>query len=475
MLETAPKRRWWKFVLYPAIILAVFLFALTIRAGSSDESFWQYVTNHYIKQTFAIPTSLSVLTASADQVLIGAQEDRINVLLLGIGGKGHEGANLTDTIIVASYKPSTNEVSMMSIPRDLLVPIPGYGWRKVNNLYALAEYNDKGTGGDYTKQVLSQIFDVQIPYYLRIDFQGFIELVDLVGGVDVEVPKTLSDFQYPIPGHEEYPEDQGRYEHLYIEAGPQHFDGATALKYVRSRHGINGEASDFARAARQQLVIDALMDKIFSLNTLLRPSKIKRIQSNLEENIDTNLSLEEFSAFAKLAGEYLSDKTPVLSQVLSDGPSGALQAASYGGAFVLEPKVEDFSELKFIAANIFDPSATFNRPDPETSGLPRIVLESPVEAKDKATLEVQNGTFVNGLARATQDKLVELGYSIVSIGNAESRDYDKTIIYDFSHGRFPDTLDFLAANYTDNIVSQIPLGVTSSADFLIILGIDAAY
>ena len=475
MLEVAPKRRWWKFILYPAIVVAVFLFALTIRAGSSDESFWQYFTNHYIKPTFAIPTSLSVLTASADQVLTGAQDDRINVLLLGIGGKGHEGANLTDTIIVASYKPSTNEVAMMSIPRDLLVPIPGYGWRKVNNLYALAEYNDKGTGGDYTKQVLSQIFDIQIPYYLRIDFQGFTELVDLVGGIDVEVPKTLSDYQYPIPGHEEYPEDEGRYEHLYIEAGPQHFDGATALKYVRSRHGINGEASDFARAARQQLVIDALMDKIFSLNTLLRPSKIKKIQSNLEENIDTNLSLEEFSAFAKLAGEYLSDKSPIINQVLSDGPDGALTAASYGGAFVLEPKVEDFSELKFVASNIFDPSATYNRPDPETSGLPRIVLESPVEAKDKATLEVQNGTFVNGLARATQDKLTELGYSIVSIGNAESRDFNETIIYDFSQGRFPDTLDFLAANYTDNIVSQIPLGVTSSADFLIILGIDNAY
>lgn len=165
---------------------------------------------------------------------------------------------------------------MMSIPRDLLVPIPGYGWRKVNNLYSLAEYNDPGTGGDYTKQILSQIFDVQIPYYLRIDFKGFVELVDLVGGIDVNVAKTLTDYQYPIPGHEEYPEEDGRYEHLYIEAGPQHFDGETALKYVRSRHGLNGEGSDFARAARQQLAIEALMNKIFSLNTLLRPSKIKK-------------------------------------------------------------------------------------------------------------------------------------------------------------------------------------------------------
>lgn len=473
MLET-PKRRWWKLVLYPVIVLAVFLLVLGVRASSSDESFWTYLSERYIKPNFTLPSTLTALTASADQVLIGAQEDRINVLLLGIGGRGHDGSNLTDTIIVASYKPSTKEVAMMSIPRDLIVPIPGHGWRKVNNLYAIAEYNDKGTGGDYTKQIISQIFDVQIPYYIRIDFNGFVQLVDLVGGIDVNVPRTLSDYQYPIPGREEYPEEE-RYEHLYIEAGQQHFDGSKALKYVRSRHGLGEEGSDFARAKRQQLVIEALMDKVFSLNTLLRPSKIKKIQSNLEENIDTNLSLDELSAFAKLAGEYLSDKKPIMTKVLSDDKEGPLQAANYNGAFVLEPKVENFEELKFIAKNIFSPDLSYERPAEEENGLPRVVLPSPVPAKDKATVEIQNGTFVNGLARATQEKLAALGYEIVAIGNAAERNYENTVIYDFSNGAFPDTLDFLAANYTDNITNKIPLGLTSTANFLIILGLDAAY
>lgn len=466
--------RWWKFIVYPAIVLAVFLFVLGIRVSSSDESFWEYFSTHYLRPTLSIPSSLTALTASADQTLVGAQQDRINVLLLGIGGIGHDGPHLTDTIIVASVKPSTNEVSMMSIPRDLLVPIPGYGWRKVNNLYALAEYNDQGTGGDYAKQIISQIFDVQIPYFLRIDFNGFEDLVDLVGGIEVHVPKTLSDSQYPIPGREEYPEEE-RYEHLYIEAGQQHFDGATALKYVRSRHGINGEASDFARAQRQQLVIEALMKKVFSLETLLRPSKIKKIQANLEDNIDTNLTLEELTAFAKLAGEYLKENKPIINRVLSDANDGPLQSANYSGAFVLEPRVEDFSELKFIAANIFSPDLVYQRPEEEESGLPRVVLQSEVEAKDDASVEIQNGTFVNGLARATQEKLEDLGYDIIAIGNAESRDYDRSIIYDFSDGEYADTLNFLAANYTDNITNQIPLGLTSSADFLIILGLDAAY
>lgn len=471
--QEQPKRRWWKFIVYPVIVAAVFLFVLGLRVSYSNESFWEYFTEH-IRPSFSLPSSLSALTASADQVLVGAQEDRINVLLLGIGGKGHEGSNLTDTIIVASYKPSTKEVAMMSIPRDLLVPIPGYGWRKVNNLYSIAEYNDRGTGGDYAKQIISQIFDVQIPYYIRIDFNGFVQLVDLVGGVDVNVPNTLSDYQYPIPGREEYPEDQ-RYEHLYVEAGMQHLDGETALKYVRSRHGQGGEGSDFARAKRQQLVIEALMDKVFSLNTLLRPSKIKKIQSNLEENIDTNLTLDELSAFAKLAAEYLGDKKPIITAVLSDQANGPLQAANYNGAFVLEPRVEDFSELKFLSKNIFAPDLVYERPAEESNGLPRVILDNPIEAKDAATIEIQNGTFVNGLARATQEKLDVLGYEIISIGNAASRDYGETIIYDFSDGAFPDTLNFLASNYTDNITASIPLGLTSSADFLIILGLDAAY
>lgn len=469
------RKRWWKWILYPGLILAVCFAVLASGATSSSDSFWQHLrdaSTRYLSPTLSLASPLGALTGS-DTPIIGMQDDRVNVLLMGIGGRGHEGSNLTDTIIVASYKPSTKEVSMMSIPRDLIVPIPGHGWRKINNLYSLAEYNDPGTGGDYAKQIISQIFEVQIPYYVRIDFEGFVELVDLVGGIDVEVPRTLSDYQYPIPGREEYPEDQ-RYEHLYVEAGMQHFDGDLALKYVRSRHGQGEEGSDFARAARQQLVIKALMDKVFSLNTLLRPTKIKKIENNIQDNIDTNLSFDELTAFARLAADYLGDSKPVINRVLSDAQDGPLQAANYNGAFVLEPKVEDFSELKFIAANMFNPEQVYERPTEET-GLPHVVLQNPVPAKEKATIEIQNGTFVSGLARATEEKLTGLGYDVVSISNAPNQDSSNTVIYDFSDGKYPATLDFLAGNYTDNITSKIPLGLSSSADFLIILGLDAAY
>lgn len=468
--------RWF---VYLIIILGVVFVTFSIKSSfTNDESVWSHlldVTDRYIHPTLSFSDSIAALTADAGSTLTGIEEDRVNILLMGIGGRGHDGGNLTDTIIIASYKPSTNEASMMSIPRDLIVPIPGYGWRKINHLYALAEYNDPGTGGDYAKQIISQIFGVQIPYYVRVDFNGFEEIIDLVGGVDVEVPNTLSDYQYPIPGREEYPEDQ-RYEHLYIEAGQQHFDGSTALKYVRSRHALGEEGSDFARAARQQLVIDALADKMLSFSTLLQPGKIKKIINNVQENLDTNLSLDEMVSFAKLAKEYKSveDRPDVINVVLDNDIEGPLQAANYNGAFVLEPKVEGFEELKFIAQNIFNQELEYIRPASDT-GLPRVTLENPIEASETATIEIQNGTFVNGLARATQEKIEDLGYEVVAIGNSQKQDFTETIIYDFSSGAYPKTLDFLAGNYTDNISSSIPLGVSSQADILIILGLDSAY
>ena len=209
MKKPVKRKQKWRYVFYTAIVFSLLYFAFTWQTSTSDESFWEYMVStskDYLGNRLTEP--ISALGSSPEDVIEGYKEDRVNILLLGVGGKGHDGGYLTDTIILASYKPSTEQVSMLSIPRDLIIPIPGYGWRKVNNLYSIAEVNDPGTGGDYTKQILSQIFDEQIPYYIRLDFKGFTELIDLIGGVDVEVPNTLSDYQYPIPGREEYPEDE---------------------------------------------------------------------------------------------------------------------------------------------------------------------------------------------------------------------------------------------------------------------------
>ena len=120
-MKPAAKRRWWKWIAYPGLIGLIFFAVLVSSVRTSNDSLWESlrdVSQRYIKPTFSLTSPLGALTATADTSLIGAQEDRINVLLLGIGGRGHEGSNLTDTIIVASYKPTTREVAMLSIPRD---------------------------------------------------------------------------------------------------------------------------------------------------------------------------------------------------------------------------------------------------------------------------------------------------------------------------------------------------------------------
>src|SRR3989338_8508021 len=116
---------------------------------------------------------LKHLVASGDRELAGEADDRINVLLLGMGGLDHDGPFLTDTMMVASFKPSTKQVALISLPRDLLVPIPGSGWRKINYANAIGETEHPGQGGELAAKVVNQVLGIPIHYYVRIDFAGF--------------------------------------------------------------------------------------------------------------------------------------------------------------------------------------------------------------------------------------------------------------------------------------------------------------
>jgi anionic cell wall polymer biosynthesis LytR-Cps2A-Psr (LCP) family protein len=138
-----------------------------------------------------ILSHMSHLISSPDRQLIGEAEDRINVLLIGMGGEGHDGPFLTDTLIVGSIKPSDGSVAMLSIPRDLLVPVPDYGWRKINAVNAFGELEAGGRGGDLTRKTVENLLGIDIPYYVRIDFAGFKSIIDDVGGIDVYVERDL--------------------------------------------------------------------------------------------------------------------------------------------------------------------------------------------------------------------------------------------------------------------------------------------
>lgn len=240
----------------------------------------------------------------------------INMLVLGIGGVAHEGPNLTDTIMFASIDPEKNIVNIVSVPRDLWIPDL---LSKINFAYSIGE--SKGNKGDnLAKAVVERVVGKKIDYITVVDFAAFVDLVDILGGIDVLVDKAFDDYEYPneverenLCGHsldeateliatmsatEVFP---CRYQHVRFDQGITHMDGQTALIYVRSRHAQGEEGTDFARSKRQQKVINAIRDKATSLGILLNPLKIYQIYETLEKNIKTTITKDEFDDFIRLA------------------------------------------------------------------------------------------------------------------------------------------------------------------------------
>lgn len=247
--------------------------------------------------------------------LVSPQKEYFNIALLGIAGGNHDGPELTDTIILANVNVKQNKVHMFSIPRDLWVDDEK---DKINSIYANAQKNKNGLNA--VKDAMFTITGQRIDYVLILDFEGFTKLVDHLGGINVNVEKSFQDPEYPITGKEEDPCEKPeeelealatlssqleafpcRYKTISFTEGSTQMDGQTALEFVRSRHGTGGEGSDFARSRRQQLVIQAIKEKAFSLGVILNPVKLIGIYNILKDNIDTNIDIEKIDDFIKLA------------------------------------------------------------------------------------------------------------------------------------------------------------------------------
>jgi len=208
-----------------------------------------------------------------------------NILLVGIDTRENTGLLNTDAIMVASYNHNTKETVLISIPRDFHAQVKPdvYWFNKINSAYYLAEGKQEGTGLPTLQSIVEEIVGLEIQYYAMIDFKGFVELIDSVDGVYVNVENSFTDYMYP---------DGNRYQTVSFEAGPQLMDGETALKYSRSRHSQqNGEGSDYARARRQQKVIAAFKDTVLSSETLLNPSKVMSLLTSVQDN----LKISEFN------------------------------------------------------------------------------------------------------------------------------------------------------------------------------------
>lgn len=477
-----PKGRFKKYFALFLIVLFVGFIILASTIAFSADNFVKNLTN------LNLLGQVGSLITAGDRPVAGEEADRINFALIGIGGAEHEGGTLADTIIVASFKPSTKQIALMSIPRDMYVKIPDIGWGKVNAVNAYAEKAEKGSGGTTTAAFLSSLLGVNINYYAVIDFDGFENLIDEFGGVDVYVENDLVDYSYPIRGKEDVYPIADRYETLRIEKGWQHFDGATALKYARSRHAAGAEGSDFARSKRQQKVIMALKDKITQYNYLSNPTKISSLLNAYSKNVQTNLQLWEIMRLGNLAKD--ADFSSPITYSLVNSAAPLLYEQNINGAYALLPYGGNYDKIKFVWENIFTigtssiaidktkwsefKDATTTKATSTAATTTAATTTAAAAApttyqEEKAKLEIRNGTTVEGWASKEAAKLKAKGFYVYQTGNAASKDYAATVLYDFSSGSYPLTLSALETLYGVS-ASTPPAGLKSNNNILIILG-----
>lgn len=271
---------------------------------------------------------------------------RTNILILGKAGGSHAGPDLTDTMIFASISLTDKKpMSLVSIPRDIWIPSLR---AKINSAYYWGNQKQPGGGLMLAESTVEQIIGQPINYGMVIDFSAFTKIIDLVGGINVEVKNSFVDEKYPIPGKEDdlcngdklY---RCRYETISFNKGTIMMNGETALKFVRSRYASGDEGTDLARDARQQLVIDALKDKILSRPTITSPKTLLVIWSVVKSSIETDMS---DGAEAILARKIFDQKSNINSQVIpAEMLTNPPESAKYDFQYVFVPKAGDWKEV----------------------------------------------------------------------------------------------------------------------------------
>lgn len=388
------------------------------------------------------------------ELLKGEGDGRVNMLMFGKGGTGHAGADLTDTLIVASIDPVNKTSTLVSIPRDLWVTVPGGGSSKINAVYANAKNRSLNTapkdrakaeqaGVEAIKQMVSQVLGVPIHYYGVIDFEGFKQAVDIVGGVDINVPEELAVKEHLWDG------TTGRNYYLNVPAGQQHFDSTKALYFTRSRHtSLRG---DFTRSERQRLFIQALSQKILSAGTYSNPLKISQLMSALGDHISTDLSVNNALRLMEI-GKGI-DVSQMKSIGLADPPNNFVRTDNVNGQSVVRPSrgFGDYSDIQNFIRN---------------------TLKDPYLAKENAVLSVLNGTATAGLATKQADLLKSYGYNVTVIADAPTQDYVKTTLVDMTGGKKPFTKSYLEKRLGVKAVNRLPDATiqTTGIDFVVILG-----
>lgn len=323
------------------------LIGLAIKYQISPFTIWQVIFN--------------------DNSQLKKDHSRTNLLLLGIGGVSHEGGDLTDTIILLSLDFTKKDAVLLSIPRDIWIPTLK---DKINAAYHLGEEKATDAGFVLAKASVEEVVGIPIHYALLIDFSGFKRLVDIVGGIEVNVADSFTDSLYPIAGKENDlcngdPEFACRFETVSFQKGKEHMDGERALKYVRSRHAEGGAGTDFSRGKRQQAVLLALKQKLLSIQTLGDRKKIFEFLQVAQQTITTDIDITPRIILGKtLVGSSFNIRSFSLTQEDEKKQEKGLLINpplwQYDGKWVLIPKHDGFSQINKYVVCLLDNSSSCN-------------------------------------------------------------------------------------------------------------------
>ena len=422
------KRAWWWYLIAGLVLAVVGYFA--VQAYLAFNSIWSE------NQTGQSPFLKLFGDVEAGE-LKGEGDGRINILLLGIPGGNHGGRDLSDTNIVASIDPINKKVAMLSLPRDMWVDIPENGSCKLNAVHAYGDASGNKDGGPaLSKKTIGEMLDLPIHYFIRVDFVGMVRLVEVLGGITIDVETDIYDPYFP----DRY---NSGYEPYSITAGSHHLNGSEALKYARSRY----TTSDFDRAYRQQQVLVAIKKKISKINLFTEPDKLIHIFKVAKDHLRTDLQPWEIKKLAEIIDQVKIDE--VVHKVLDNSADGLLYSSWVNGTSVLLPQGDDYSLIQTLAHRIFT---------------------EPYLEQEGARIKIQNGTNQIGLAGQTAEVLKDFGYDIIKIGDTKTK-YDQTLIIDYSDNKKPHTLDLLHKRIPHSKLMKDGLS-KSGVDILIILGKD---
>lgn len=372
-----------------------------------------------------------------------AATESLTILLMGIDRRaGEEGPWRTDTMILLQVDPATDQMAILSMPRDLYVTLPDYGrgerLDRVNTAFFYGDSaNYPGGGPALAKATIRRNFGIEVDRFIVLDFDGFRRIIDHIGGVEVDVPAPLVDREYPT-------EDYGTMT-VRFDAGLQQMDGERALIYSRTRKST----SDFARAERQQQVIMAVRDRVLSLDILssLTPANLARLIATLDQSVATDLTLDEVLALVPVARRI--DGQNIRRALIS--PEMVTDYVTPEGAQVLLPRWE---LIRPLVEETFHGTA------------------AAVAPANGVRIEVRNGTAVADLEMRHASDLLARGYNVTGIGEADRDDYDGTLILLYDE-RATETAERLRLRYglPEEVIRPMP-AAASSADLVLILGTD---